>query len=127
MRISYWSSDVCSSDLVELGVGQVEVQPPLVGADLPARHVAGHHGAEQVQAGVHAHVAVAAVPVELRRPPRAGGGRRGAFLPPVDPVLLAVALPRVDTPQRRPVRPYPPPPVPPLAATGGEPFRGKGC
>ena len=51
--------------LVELGVRQIEIQAALLRADLAAGHVAFDDGAEQVHAGVHAHVAVAPLPIDL--------------------------------------------------------------
>src|SRR3546814_8363913 len=78
MRISDWSSDVCSSDLfgdqpVDLGrdvlfierfFADVEIEAAFVRTDLAARHAVRDDGAEQMQAGVHAHVPVAAVPID---------------------------------------------------------------
>ena len=43
---------------------RVEVETAAVSRDLPAGHAVAQHRAEQVQAAVHAHVRVAAVPVE---------------------------------------------------------------
>src|SRR3546814_14117688 len=77
MRISDWSSDVCSSDLfgdqpVDLGrdvlfierfFADVEIEAAFVRTDLAARHAVRDDGAEQMQAGVHAHVPAAAAPI----------------------------------------------------------------
>ena len=58
--------------------GQVEVEPPALCPHLPAGHGPGHQRRQQVQRGVHAHVAMAPLPVELLRDAGAGGRQGGA-------------------------------------------------
>ncbi len=52
--------------LVERAVGQIEVEPSLAVADLPAGDAAGHHRRHQMQARMHAHVTIAPRPVDGR-------------------------------------------------------------
>jgi hypothetical protein len=85
--------------LVELGVRQVEIQPPLGVADLAAGDVAGDHGTEQVQTAVHAHVTVTALPVDLQSHLGAGSGRGGAFFKDMHDVLVGLPLDRIDDAQ----------------------------
>ena len=55
---------------------RVEVEPALVARDLAAGHAVAQDRSEQVQTAVHAHVRVAALPVEQRFD-LVAGGRRG--------------------------------------------------
>ena len=82
--------------LVQAGVGQVEVEPALAVADLPAGHVALDDRAQHMHAGVDAHAAIALLPVDLGAHLGSGGGQGGARFGNVDDVLVVGALARLD-------------------------------
>src|SRR4029453_15576078 len=104
---------------VQALVRQVEGEPALAVADLTAGHVALDDGGEQVQAGVHAHQAVAAVPVDLGLD--VGARRHGwrARLRHMPHGLVVGALDGVDDLDRAAVRQGQAPDVPRLPAAHG--------
>src|SRR6266404_2777280 len=104
---------------VELAVGQVEIQPTLAVADLAAGDVAGHHGGQEVQAGVHAHQPVAAVPVDPRDDLGADRRQYGIGDRDVPDAVGGIALDRVDDGDRPAVGQPQRPGVARLAAAGG--------
>ena len=65
--------------LVQHRVRQVEIEPALRLPDRAAGDAPRHDGGEQVQAGMHPHMPVASLPVDLGPDLRPDGGRRGAL------------------------------------------------
>src|SRR3546814_4128002 len=65
MRISDWSSDVCSSDLATLGVGQELVTPARGDLDLPVLH-AHQFQAEPLVEGIDRQPFLKALERDLR-------------------------------------------------------------
>jgi len=57
---------------------QVEIQPAAIGGEVAAGDAGADHARQQVQAGVYAHVAMAARPVKLQRHGATGGQLRAA-------------------------------------------------
>ena len=76
------------------GVGHVEIEPALRGADVASRDAVLEYRAEQVHRRVHAHVAVAPVPVDRELDARTGWWRRSAFLEHMADIAIDVA--RID-------------------------------
>src|SRR3546814_13692979 len=99
MRISDWSSDVCSSDLVDVDLdplrGGVDRARQPVGTvalrqwrAIPCRRMRGTHLVEQHRlAEIHHHLAVVAAP-HFRYPEQQAADRLLLILPADPPVLL---------------------------------------
>ena len=104
---------------VEPLVSHVEIHPAAVGPDLAAGDAERHHRAQEVQRRVHPHVPVAALPVEHRRDPGAGGRYGLALGRDVDHVLLAFAFHRRHDDDLRAVGKAQHAAVAGLAAAGG--------
>jgi len=80
--------------LVEGRVADIEIQAAFRRADLAAGYAVRHHRAQQMQTGMHAHMIVAALPVEPGNEPIARFGDNGAFLRNMDDVFPTIALER---------------------------------
>jgi hypothetical protein len=104
--------------LVEARAGHVEVEPAPPVADRPAGHRAGHHRTQQMQAGVHAHQPVAALPIDLGGDRGARLGQRRARLGDMDHRVGRVTLHRIDDRDRRPVGQPQHPAIAGLSAAG---------
>ena len=96
--VTAWSAgDQRVEPLLDLLLGRnlavdVEVEAAFVGADRAAGDREGKDDGEEVQAGVDAHVAVAALPVERRLQPLAGLGEGLGLAGDVDDLALVVAV-----------------------------------
>src|SRR5262249_39974166 len=76
--------------------GKVEVQTALAIANLASGDLAWDHGAQQVQAAVHAHQAMSALPVDLGRYFGPNLGQRGARCHDMDDLVRRYSLHGVD-------------------------------
>ena len=84
--------------LVEARVRQIEVDATFAVTDLAAGDFALHHGAQQMQAGVHAHMPMAPVPVDLGRQLSTGVGEGAARLGQVHDIFVVLSLAGIDNP-----------------------------
>src|SRR5690625_2597179 len=90
-------------DLVR-GLRQIEVEPALAIADLAAGHFSVDQRAEQMQAGMDAHVSMTALPVELQPDFGSRLGQAASLGQDVDHLIRPFALLRIDDLQCRSIR-----------------------
>ena len=103
----------------DLAAVEVEIEPALLGADRAAGDREGEDDGEEVQAGVDAHVPMAALPVERRLDRLARLGQRLGLAGDVDDLALVVAIDGGGDGDRRSVGADEPPGIAGLAAAGG--------
>ena len=82
--------------LVQAGRRHVEVQPAPVRPDLAAGDGAGHHGAQQMKAGMHPHMGKPALPVDFDLDGRADSRKRRPRFRHMDHAVRPVTLDGVD-------------------------------
>ena len=81
---------------VEALAGHIEIEPRLPVGDLSAGDRARHHSAEQMQARVHAHQAIAPIPINFRQELLANRRERAARRGHMQDIIETVSLASID-------------------------------